>query len=441
MLYKKTASVCNECLEIIEALIVFEDGKVFLDKECSKHWKQRAKLEDSEEYYKLQKTYYSDWVDCNLYEKDLTHNVSSNHKCIFIAEITDKCNMSCPICYANSWENKNHKSLEDIEKIFDTILKHEKNPDIVQISGWEPTIHPDFFSIIKMAREKKWFRYLMVNTNGVKIANDEQFVSNLKQFQPNFEIYLQFDSFNDEYNKKIRWKEMKEIRKKAIENLNKYNISTTLVVVVSEWNISELWELIDFASKQSCIRWITLQVAQSTWRNENKLATDWITISRIRNEIIKQTWVFKESDIVPIPCHPDGSSIAYALKKNWELTPLIRFVEKEDLINSFSNKISFEQDKKFISEVLKIQNSSCCSGPNNKVSSNCFWWLIEILAILWNKESLNYDNIFRITILQFFDKYNFEFSAVKQACIFIANENWELYLFDTYNTFHRNKKN
>ena len=131
-------------------------------------------------------------------------------------------------------------------------------------------------------------------------------------------------------------------------------------------------------------------MAQSTGRYESHVPDDSVTISRIRKEIINQTLLFKGSDIVPIPCHPDGSSIAYALKKNNELIPLLRFVDKADLINSFSDKISFEQDKKFVSDVLKAQSQSCCCSPhsegcnpvNPKVSSKCFSGLIDILGML-----------------------------------------------------------
>lgn len=74
----------------------------------------------------------------------------------------------------------------------------------------------------------------MVNTNGIKIAEDESFAAKLATYQPNFEIYLQFDSFKTEYLRKLRGTDLTKIRMKAIENLNKYNVSTTLVVVVEK---------------------------------------------------------------------------------------------------------------------------------------------------------------------------------------------------------------
>ncbi len=35
----------------------------------------------------------------------------------------------------------------------------------------------------------------MVNTNGIRIAQDEEFAARLAGYMPDFEVYLQFDSF------------------------------------------------------------------------------------------------------------------------------------------------------------------------------------------------------------------------------------------------------
>ena len=63
----------------------------------------------------------------------------------------------------------------------------------MQISGGEPTLHPDFFAILDRAKAAP-IRHLMVNTNGVRIAHDEEFAKRLAGYMPDFEVYLQFDS-------------------------------------------------------------------------------------------------------------------------------------------------------------------------------------------------------------------------------------------------------
>ena len=89
-----------------------------------------------------------------------------------------------------------HRSLEEIEFMLDAIVRNEGEPDVVQISGGEPTIHPDFFAILDAARRRP-IKHLMVNTNGVRIARDRDFAARLKDYMPGFEVYLQFDSLRD----------------------------------------------------------------------------------------------------------------------------------------------------------------------------------------------------------------------------------------------------
>lgn len=78
--------------------------------------------------------------------------------------------------------------------MLDAVVRNEGHPDVVQISGGEPTVHPEFFEIIELAKTRP-IQHLMINTNGVRIAQEEEFVRRLAETAPNIEIYLQFDSF------------------------------------------------------------------------------------------------------------------------------------------------------------------------------------------------------------------------------------------------------
>ena len=185
------------------------------------------------------------------------------------------------------------------------MVKNEGEPDVVQISGGEPTIHPQFFEILDMAKTKP-IRHLMLNTNGIRIAKDINFVEKLASYMPDFEIYLQFDSFKPEALKILRGSDLTDIRKRAIENLNKFNLSTTLVVTLKkDLNTDEIGEIIEYALKQPCIRGVTFQPIQVAGRNENfDPATDRYTLTEVRQAIIDQTNIFSEADIIPFPAIP-----------------------------------------------------------------------------------------------------------------------------------------
>lgn len=444
LFYEFTRSLCNTCKSTIDAKILIEDWKVIMQKFCKLHWLQRTLISDDVEYYKMQKDYLKPWDMPNQFNTEIKewcpHDCwlcpdHEQHSCLTIVEITDKCNMKCPVCFANSWPELNHKSLEDIEKMFDVICKNETEPDIVQISGWEPTIHPDFFEILDRAK-KRPFRYIMINTNGIKIAENEEFTKKLATYQPNFEVYLQFDSLDDKFTQEIRGQKMKEIRLKTLENLNKYNISTTLVVVLKKWkNDQEIWELVEFALTQKCIRWITFQVVQSTWRYENyNPIKDRLTISEVRSEIIKQSPYFTPQDIVPLPCHPEWIAMSYWLKtEDNKLMSLCRYIEKDELLAWSENNIIFEKNEKFKEHFMKLFSLSTVWEP----SANCFWSLLCCLPKINMSKKLTYENVFRIMIIQFLDVYNFDLKSVKRSCIHFAKPDWKIYPFDTYNLFYR----
>src|SRR5436305_14223850 len=85
--------------------------------------------------------------------------------------------------------------MELMDFMLDAVVRNEGEPDVVQISGGEPTIHPEFFAILDAAKRRP-IKHLMVNTNGVKIAQDAAFARRLKDYMPGFVLYLQFDSLS-----------------------------------------------------------------------------------------------------------------------------------------------------------------------------------------------------------------------------------------------------
>src|SRR5262249_25585793 len=146
----------------------------------------------------------------------------------------------------------------------------------------------------------------------------------LAEFMPDFEIYLQFDSFKAEALRELRGADLRGVREQALERLNRLGVSTTLVVTLKKGlNDDEVGKIIDYALRQPCVRGVTFQPIQAAGRTENyDPARDRLTLTEVRRRILEQSPVFKPEDVIPVPCHPDSLAMAYALKLNHQVFPL-----------------------------------------------------------------------------------------------------------------------
>ncbi|AMA49026.1 MULTISPECIES: radical SAM protein [Flavobacterium] len=443
--YDATQSICPECLHLCNAKIVFKDEKVWMLKHCKTHGDSRVMIADDIEYYRQIRNYnkqsevplkfntklhYGCPYDCGLCPDH------EQHSCLSIVEVTDRCNLACPTCYASSAPNYgNHRQLDEIEKMLDAIVANEGEPDVVQISGGEPTVHPQFFEILDLAKSKP-IKHLMVNTNGIRIAKDISFVEKLASYMPDFEIYLQFDSFKPEVLEKMRGEDLSEIRKKAIENLNQFNLSTTLVVTLQKGeNDDEIGKILEYALQQKSVRGVTFQPTQVAGRNENYDDNQGrITLTEVRRKIYEQYPVFTPQDLIPVPCNPDALCMAYALKMNGEVFPMTNLINPEDLLNNSKNTIVFESDEKLKNHLLTLFSTG--------ISVDCAEEeLGELMCCLPRVKSdhLQYDNLFRIIIMNFMDAHDFDVRAVKKSCVHIVDKKGKLIPFETMNLFYRDE--
>jgi hypothetical protein len=444
--YDFTLSLCPHCLRRVDAKIVFENGLVFMLKNCAEHGFMKVLIATDVEYYKNirnynkpsemplkfnTKTHYGCPYDCGLCADH------EQHGCLTIVEITDRCNLTCPTCYAMSSPHYGrHRTLKEVERMLDIVVENEGEPDVVQISGGEPTVHPDFFAILDIAKTKP-IKHLMVNTNGIRIAKDFSFAERLASYMPDFEIYLQFDSFKPEALQQLRGKDLTGVRMKALEHLNKLNLSTTLVVTLQKGlNDDEAGKIIDFAVKQPCVRGVTFQPTQVAGRAQNfNPATDRITLTDVRQSILDQTDIFKANDIIPVPCNPDALAMGYALKLNGQVIPMTRYVDPAHLLNNSRNTIVYEQDAVLHGQLMNIFSTGISV---DRVEEN----MKQLLCCLpqFHAPGLTYNNLFRVIIMRFIDAYDFDVRAIKKSCVHIVHKDGRVIPFETMNLFYRDEK-
>ena len=198
LFYDSATSVCSDCLRRAEGKIIIQENNVYMDKLCySCAKREKVLISDDADYYRRCREVYvkpsempERWNTPMKYGCPYDCGLSPSHEqhsCLTLIEVTDHCNLKCPICYADSGPERkeDYRTLEHIIEMLDAVVENELEPDVIQISGGEPTLHPNFFEILDAVRERP-VKHLMVNTNGLRIANEPEFAARLADYNPGF---------------------------------------------------------------------------------------------------------------------------------------------------------------------------------------------------------------------------------------------------------------
>lgn len=446
--YGQTTSLCETCLTPVPTKILIDDKKhVYFQKRCREHGVQKTLVSSDANYYRKQKEYlkpgdrplqvqtktdYGCPLDCGLCADH------EQHSCLALIEVNQACNLNCPVCFAESSTSKTgQRSLDEIEGMLDTLVASEGEPDLLQISGGEPTIHPQFFEILD-ACKKRPIRHLMINTNGVRIAKDEAFAKRLADYMPGFEVYLQFDSLQRDALMNLRGADLRTIRDQALARLEELGLSTTLVVTVKRGvNDDECGEIVRHALKYKCVRGVTFQPVQDAGRNDAfDKRQNRLTLTDVRDQIAQKSNVFKADDLIPLPCNPESICIGYGLKNGDQVAPITGMFPPEVLAANVPNTVTFEgypELRKAMFNLLSL--STAAADTSDKLAS-----VLCCLPQADVPEEVKYENTFRVVIIQFMDKYNFCVGGVKRSCVHFVEPDGKIYPFDTFNLFYRDKR-
>nr|WP_272887154.1 radical SAM protein [Phenylobacterium aquaticum] len=439
----QTTSLCETCLALVPAKIIAEGSDVFYQKRCREHGVQKTLVSDDLSYWKAQR----DWVkpgdrplaiqsrtehgcpyDCGLCADH------EQHSCLAILEINEACNLSCPVCFAeSSVKREAHRPMAEIEAMLDALVASEGEPDLVQISGGEPTLHPQFFEILAAAKARP-IRHLMINTNGLRIAREAGFAERLAAFMPRFEVYLQFDSLSRDALMELRGADLTKVRQQALEALERCNIPTTLVVTLKKGvNDHEIADIVRHALTWRCVRGVTFQPIQDAGRNDGFDAKRHrIVLTEVRREIAK-AGVFGLDDLIPLPCNPDQICIGYGLRDGAKVTPITSLLPRELFVAAAPNTVTFEAFPELRDRIFDLLSLSTAQADTTDKLAGLLCCLPEAVV----PEELAYEHTFRVVISQFLDRFNFDLGAVKRSCVHFVEPDGKIYPFDTYNTFYR----
>ena len=466
---KTTKSICPECLKAVDATIYEDEGKVFIRKTCPEHGSvQELYWSDYDQYVRAEKFRFDGTgmenprtekklgcpYDCGICPEH------KSHTSLAIIDITNRCNLKCPVCFANASAAGYvyEPTADQVAGMLENLHNNKPVPaTALQFSGGEPTIREELFDFVRKAKEIG-FKHVEVNTNGVRIAADPEYAKKLKEAGVST-IYLQFDGLTPEAYKFIRGLDLLETKMKAIENLRQAGYASIVLVVtlVKGVNDQQLGDIIKFAAKNfDVIRCVNVQPVSLCGRlPQQEREKMRITIPDFMRLVEEQTnGDIKASDFYPVPIvvpvskavgelkgkryvefttHPHCGMATFVFIENGKMTPITRYGNIEKFVGSL---------KGVYADALKGDKSKAKIRLAGSARHIKFSFLRKYLFKVLTTGDYNSlgdfaRNALMISSMHFMDPYNFDLERVQRCGIHYAVPDGRIIPFCTMNSIHR----
>ena len=440
--HELTRSICPECKAVIDAQIILRDNKVYMRKRCPSHgWFEGIISSDAEMYVNSAKfnkpgtiplefsTEVKDGcpLDCGLCPEH------KQHICLALIEVNTACNLNCPICFANAGIGYS-LTLEQVEGMLDRFVEIEGDPEVVQFSGGEPTIHPDLPAMIQAAQDRG-IRQVMVNTNGVRIARDDKFLDTLSKLEP--VIYFQFDGLRRETYRVIRGEDLLDTKLSALDRLHRAGLNVVLVAAIErEVNVDEVGAIVEFGLQHPAVRGVVLQPVTHVGRHIPFDPMQRVTIPDVIHGIVEQTGGrFVLEDFVPVPCcFPTCQVNSYIYVDGETVTPLPRLLKIEDYLDYITNRaLPKPPNAAQVQQALEGLWSASAVAGTEKTADQFQCACGPGLELPFSVSHLK-EHIFQIAIKDFLDAYTFNVKQVMKCCVGILVPDGRVIPFCAYNS-------
>ena len=438
-----TQSICPRCQRLLEAELLIRDGKVLLSRECPEHGLFEAVVYgDAERYLEIRRfnkrgesprerqteTVRGCPHDCGICPEH------AQHTCLGIIEINTACNLDCPICFADSGTGPQGQgyslSLERVESMLDAFVHAEGEPEAVQLSGGEPSIHPQILDMLAAAKRRA-IPLVMLNTNGIRLARDPQFAPALAEL--GVHVYLQFDGFEEATQLAIRGKSLTDEKHRALDRCADAGVSVSLAAAVERGiNEHEVGAIVRFGIEHPAVTGVFFQPVTHSGRFlADSDPLDKLTNSDVIEAVAGQLpeW-FRAGDFVPVPCcSPSCRSATFALYDGEDVVPLTRLVDVELYLDYVTNRAIPDLQ---VREALEGLWSAKAAGGSQPVAERleCVACATAIPAELREVAARG----FMVVVQDFQDPYTLDVEKLHKCCVSEITPDGRLIPFCAYNS-------
>ncbi|MFH0777743.1 MAG: radical SAM protein [Candidatus Eisenbacteria bacterium] len=468
-------------MQVIDARLFEEGGRVMMEKSCPAHGHFRdIYWSDVEIYLKADKWGFSDGLgllnpkvrgatrcpdQCGLCNRHTSHTGLGN------IDLTNRCDLVCPICFANSnvagyLFEPSYEEVVDMLKCFRT--EQPVAGRMIQFSGGEPTLHPRFLDIVRAAR-RLGFSHIQIASNGINLS-DAKFAEECARAGLHT-IYLQFDGLSDEVYLKTRGKALWSLKERAIESIRRSGMKLVFVpTIVKGFNDNEVGRILTYSIENNdVVSGISYQPVVFTGRISYKEREEKrFTLTDLAWAVEKQTglararedWyptsciapftrfvsALRGEDTIHLTCHPHCSLATYLFVSadRKEVVAAPHFIDVESMfldLDRFSRTVpksrfqSFARMKAFNSIKKHFREAKAPAGLTFPMFLMTLQGLMD--KRLGRRQGGGDEKTYKTLLvagMHFMDAYNYDVDRVRRCVVHYAAPNGMMYPFCTYNS-------
>ncbi len=360
------------------------------------------------------------------------------HSCIYLLDLTTQCNLTCPACYTSSSPALGHfLPLDDAVRAVEIAIEREAGRlDVVMLSGGEPTVHPQIRELIERLCALPITRILL-NTNGVRLANEDALLDFVTGLRDRVEIYLQYDGQRRATHEALRGLDLRDVKARVVARLSAARIFTTLVMTVVPENADQIGDVLDTAFSTPYVGGVMFQPVFASGRAPAVDPMSRITTTGVLARIAAQSrYEVGTRDLIALPCsHPDCCSIGYFLRgRHGRFVGLASVVGEQALrehLSIFANQISFTETLEGVreglvsvmSETMTLSRPELARHLRNLCVACEFGGIGDLIRLAFAKGATARfvgERVKRVTIKHFMDADTLITERLEQCCVHVA---------------------
>lgn len=457
---KSTISLCPTCLQHAPALVYRRGRRVLMHTRCDAHGASAALLENDERYYQLSNRdrwgrryaqrsehYIPDYAplvggsaccadgsSCEPGSAEanpeaaravftpapspyLFADQSRTKSCTVLVEVTDACNLSCPVCYADA-KGDRMIPLAELRLRVERLVALKGTIDSVQVTGGEATMHPEFWGIVEFLYGLAGVSRVYLPTNGIAFAKPE-FTAKLRPFRDKAMVLLQYDGERPHTDARLRDARLGRVRARALRELEKNEIAVQLTMTLArDVNLDEVGAVVRTAREHANVRLVALQPATYSGRYDLEPdPTTRLTLSDLVKEVARHADLrTREGDFVPIPCsHPGCGWLTLYYQRGPVRENVMKYVDLPRVLDGVAAKTVLDQRE--LREAVGTETGDVVKK-----------WVGRALSSLVRPR-----DIFTIAIKPFMDWHSYDLDRISSCCHHTLDTRGHLVSFCEYN--------